>query len=128
MRIVIVNMKDYIFADAVAQSLQADKKSDFVVQKATSSKEIIQYCRLCDPYAVIMETTASSPYLPEERLKIRDEIKKISPDCKVVLVVDENSDKEVAKKVRQAKKDSIIDQFIYGSVSASYMVALMDTL
>lgn len=37
MRIVIVNMKDYIFADAVAQSLQADKKSDFVVQKATSS-------------------------------------------------------------------------------------------
>ena len=77
---------------------------------------------------MIMETTASSPYLPEERLKIRDEIKKISPDCKVVLVVDENSDREEAERVRQAKKEGVIDQFIYGSTSANYMVALMDTL
>ncbi len=128
MRIVIVNMKDYIFADAVAQSLQADTESGFVVQKATSPEEVIKYCSLYNPYAVMMETTGNFPYLLEERLKTRDQIKKSAPDCKVVLVVDENSDKEVAKKVRQAKKDSIIDQFIYGSVSASYMVALMDTL
>ena len=31
MRRVIVNMKDYIFADAVTQSLQADQQSDFNV-------------------------------------------------------------------------------------------------
>ena len=64
----------------------------------------------------------------EEAAKIRDEIKKISPDCKVVLVVDENSDREEAERVRQAKKEGVIDQFIYGSTSANYMVALMDTL
>ena len=51
-----------------------------------------------------------------------------NPDCKIVLVVDENSEKEVAKEVRKAKKAGRIDQFIYGSISANYLVALMDTL
>lgn len=128
MRRIIVNMKDYIFADAVAQSLQADKNSDFTVQRVTAPEEIEQYSRLCDPYAVLMEVTGYPPYVLEERLKIRDAVKKINPDCKIVIVVDENSEKEAAKQVRQAKKDGRIDQFIYGSISANYLVALMDTL
>lgn len=128
MRRIIVNMKDYIFADAVAQSLQADKNSDFTVQRVTAPEEIEQYSRLCDPYAVLMEVTGYPPYVLEERLKIRDAVKKINPNCKIVIVVDENSEKEAAKQVRQAKKDGRIDQFIYGSISANYLVALMDTL
>ena len=128
MRRIIVNMKDYIFADAVAQSLQADKNSDFTVQRVTAPEEIEQYSRLCDPYAVLMEVTGYPPYVLEERLKIRDAVKKNNPDCKIVIVVDENSEKEAAKQVRQAKKDGRIDQFIYGSISANYLVALMDTL
>ncbi len=128
MRRIIVNMKDYIFADAVAQSLQADKNSDFTVQRVTAPEEIEQYSRLCDPYAVLMEVTGYPPYVLEERLKIRDAVKKINPNCKIVIVVDENSEKEAARQVRQAKKDGRIDQFIYGSISANYLVALMDTL
>ena len=46
----------------------------------------------------------------------------------MVLVVDENSEKEAADRVRQAKKDGLIDQFIYGSTSPAYLVALTDTL
>ena len=128
MRRIIVNMKDYIFADAVAQTLQADKNSDFTVQRVTAPEEIEQYSRLCDPYAVLMEVTGYPPYVLEERLKIRDAVKKINPNCKIVIVVDENSEKEAARQVRQAKKDGRIDQFIYGSISANYLVALMDTL
>ena len=55
-------------------------------------------------------------------------MKRDTPDCKIVLVVDENSEKKLAEQVRQAKKDGLIDQFIYGSISANYLVALMDTL
>ena len=62
------------------------------------------------------------------RRTLRDAIKEKSPGCKVVLVVDENSEKEVAEEVREAKKAGRIDQFIYGSISANYLVALMDTL
>lgn len=75
-----------------------------------------------------MEVNGYPPYVLEERLKIRDAIKEVNPDCKIVLVVDENSEKKVAEEVRRAKKAGRIDQFIYGSISASYLVALMDTL
>lgn len=128
MRRIIVNMKDYIFSDALAQSLQADPHGGFTVQRVAAPEEVEQYSRLCEPYAVLMEVTRYPPYGLEERLKIRSAVKKIHPDCKVVLVVDENSEKEAADRVRQAKKDGRIDQFIYGSISAAYLVALMDTL
>lgn len=121
-------MKDYIFADAVAQAMQADKHSDFTVLRAASTEELLQYGRQCKPYAILMEVNGYPPYVLEERLKIRDAVKAACPNCKVVLVVDENSEKEVAEEVREAKKAGRIDQFIYGSISANYLVALMDTL
>ena len=125
MRQVILSMKDYIFADAVASTLRKDPKSDFAVQTTRSPEEIVQYCRITTPYALLMEVT---PYLLTERLKTRQEVKRDAPGCKIVLVVDENSESELAEQVRQAKKDGLIDQFIYGSISAGYLVALIDTL
>lgn len=124
----MINMKDYIFADAVAQAMQSDKHSDFTVLRTTSTEELLQYGRQCDPYAILMEVNGYPPYVLAERLKIRDAVKEASPNCKVVLVVDENSEEEVAEQVRQAKKKGRIDQFIYSSISANYLVALMDTL
>ena len=127
-RRVVVNMKNYIFADAIAQSLQADKHCDFCVQRAATPEEARQYAQLCEPYAVLMEVNGYPPYVLEERLKIRDAAKAANPDCKVVFVVDENSEEAVAERVREVKKKGLIDQFIYGSISANYLVALMDTL
>ncbi len=128
MRRIIINMRDYIFADAIAQALQADANSDFTVQRVTSVDEIEQYSKLCDPYAVLMEVTGYLPYTLEERLKVVGAIKTANANCKVILMVDENSEPDIAEQVRKAKKDGQIDQFIYGSVSANYLVALMDTL
>ena len=128
MRRIIINMKDYVFADAVAQSLRADPRGDFTVQNAASPEEVRQYSSLCEPFAVLLEVTRYPSYRLEERLELRNQIKAVEPDCKIVLVVDENSEEEIALQVRQAKKEGRIDQFIYASVSASYLVALMDTL
>ena len=43
-------------------------------------------------------------------------------------VADENTEKKLADKVRQAKKDGLIDNFIYGSVSSAYLSAVIETL
>ena len=75
-----------------------------------------------------MEVTCYTPWKLEERLRIRDEVKQQSPDCKIVLIVDENAEKKLTQRVLQTKKDGLIDQFIYGSTSPEYLVALTDTL
>lgn len=77
---------------------------------------------------LIMEVTAYTPWKLEERMKIRDEVKAQLPNCKIVLVVDENTEKKLADKVRQAKKDGLVDNFIYGSVSSTYLSAVIDAL
>ena len=128
MRQVIVNMKDYIFADAVAQALRSDSASDFAAENIGRPGDIVQYCSILSPYALLMEVTRYEPFTLDERLMIGDAVKRSAPECKVVLLVDENSEKELAKRVRAAKKDGFIDQFIYGSTSASFLVALMDAL
>ena len=54
--------------------------------------------------------------------------KKICRRCKIVLTVDENNEKNAADRVRRAKKDGLIDGFLYGSVSSAYLAAFIDTL
>ena len=75
-----------------------------------------------------MEVTTYTPWKLEERMNIRNEVKAQNPNCKIVLVVYENTEKKLAYKVRQAKKDGLVDNFIYGSVSSTYLSAVIDAL
>lgn len=127
MRRIVVDMQNYLFADAISRALQS-ADSDFDVRRSDSPDKTAELCGFCEPYALLMEVTGYTPWKFEERLKIRDEVKKQRPDCKIVLIVDENTEKELARRVLQAKKDGLIDNFIYGSVSASYLSAVIDTL
>ena len=77
---------------------------------------------------ILYEVTGYTPWKIEERMKLRNQIKQIDPDCKIAFLVDEKADPAVAQKVRRAKTDGLIDQFIYTSISASYLLGVMETL
>jgi hypothetical protein len=126
LRLIIINMKDYMFADAAALALQNDRGNDFTVEKVYEPEEIEPYVKAA--YAVVMEVTCTGPYTLEERLELTGRLRTENSDCKVVFLVDENTDAELARRVRQAKKEGLIDNFIYGSVSAAYLSAVIDTL
>lgn len=127
MRRVVVDMQNVLFADAIATALR-DFDSDFEVFKSESPDKTLDLCADTEANILIMEVTAYTPWKLEERMKIRDELRKVNPDCKIVFVVDENTEKKLADKVRRAKKDGLIDNFLYGSVSATYLSAVIDTL
>lgn len=127
MRRVVVDMQNVLFADAIATALR-DFDSDFEVFKSESPDKTLDLCADTEANILIMEVTAYMPWRLEERMKIRDELKKVNPDCKIVFVVDENTEKKLADKVRRAKKDGLIDNFIYGSVSSTYLSAVIDAL
>lgn len=127
MRRVVVDMQNTLFADAIASALR-NFDSDFDVSCSEHPEKTAQLCELTAAQILIMEVTNYTPWKLEERLKLRSVIKERNPDCKIVLVVDENTEKKLADKVRLAKKDGLIDNFIYGSVSASYLSAVIDTL
>ena len=127
MRRVVIDMQNTLFADAVAEALRRFD-SDFEPIMSESPEKILFLCDSVLTNVLIMEVTAYTPWKLEERMKIRDKLKKTNPDCKIVLVVDENTEKKLADQVRQVKKDGLIDNFIYGSVSSTYLSAVIDTL
>ena len=120
-------MQNGLFADAIATALR-NFDSGFEVYQSESPDKTADMCADTQANVLIMEVTAYTPWKLEERMKIRNEVKSQKPDCKIVLVVDENTEKKLADKVRQAKKDGLIDNFIYGSVSSTYLSAVIDAL
>ena len=127
MRRVVINMQNALFCNAIADTL---RRSGNGLEPYTidSPDKVADECKWIAPYALLMEVTGYTPWLLAERMKIRDAVREKNPDCKIVLVVDENAEKDVAKLVKQAKKDGLIDQFIYSSISAAYLADIMDSL
>lgn len=127
MRRIVINMQNVLFCNAIADTL---RRSGYELEPYTvdAPERVVDDCKWIAPYALLMEVTGYTPWKMCERMKVREAVKALYPDCKIVLIVDEKADKAVAEQVRLAKKDGLIDQFIYGSISASYLADIVDCL
>ena len=127
MRRIVIDMQNVLFADAVAEALR-NFDSDLEPVMSESPDKTLSLCDAVLANVLIMEVTAYTSWNLETRLKIRNVLRMSNPDCKIVLLVDENTEKKLANGVRQAKKDGLVDNFIYGPVSSSYLAAVIDAL
>ena len=123
----MINMQNTLFCNAIADTLRRSG-NELEPYTVVMPDQVVNECKWIAPYALLMEVTGYTPWKLCERLKLRDAVKEKNPECKIVLVVDENAEKEMAKQVKQAKKDGLIDQFIYGSISATYLADIVDSL
>lgn len=126
MRRVVIDMQA-LFAAAVEDALRRSGLG-FEAVKSKSPGQTLPLCREEAADILLMDVTAYPPRTLEERLRLRDALKKMSPRCKIALMVDENTDNRLADQVRLAKKDGLIEGFIYGSVSPAYLAAVLDAL
>ena len=127
MRRIAINMQNSLFCNAIADTIRRSG-NELEPYTIDSPDKVVDECKWIAPYALLMEVTGYTPWLLAERMKLRDAVRELNPECKIVLIVDENAEKAVAKQVKQAKKDGLIDQFIYGSISASYLADIVDSL
>ena len=121
MRKIVIDMQNYLFADAVATAF---KNSDYDIEviRAESPRDTVELCQVYEPFALVMEVTGYTPWKLSERLKLRDRVRELCPDCRIALMVDSNTERHTTKDIRDAKKDGLIDQFFYGSMSAEYLM------
>ena len=127
MRRILINMQNTLFCNAISETLRRSG-NELDPYSVDSPDKVVDDCKWIDPYALLMEVTGYTPWKLCERMKIRDAVKVQNPECKIVLIVDENAEKEAARQVKKAKKDGLIDQFIYGSISATYLADIVDSL
>ena len=121
MRKIVIDMQNYLFADAVATAFK-NSDYDIEVSRAESPRDTVELCQGDEPFALVMEVTGYTPWKLSERLKLRDRVRELCPNCKIALMVDSITERQTAKDIRDAKKDGLIDQFFYGSMSAEYLM------
>ena len=121
MRKIVIDMQNYLFADAVASAFK-NSEYDIDVIRAESPQDTVELCQVYKPFALVMEVTGYTPWRLSERLKLRDRVRELYPDCKIALMVDSNTERQAAKDIRDAKKNGLIDQFFYGSMTAEYLM------
>ena len=121
MRKIVVDMQNFLFADSVATAFRSSYY-DIDVIRTESPKDTLELCQVYKPYVLMMEVTSYTPWELSERLKLRDKVKAVCPGCKIALIVDSNTEKQAAKDIRDAKKNGLIDQFFYGSMTAEYLM------
>ena len=121
MKKIVVDMQNFLFADSIAAAFR-NSNYDIDVVRAETPQDTVELCRVYKPFVLVMEVTAYTPWLLCERMKLRDEVQATCPDCKIALIVDSNTEKQAAKDIRDAKKNGLIDQFFYGSMTAEYLM------
>ena len=121
MRKIVVDMQNFLFADALAGAFKNSLYAKDVI-RTEPPRDTVELCKLFQPFVLLMEVTGYTPWKLCERLRLRNEVKAACPDCKIALIVDSNTEKQAAKDIRDAKKDGLIDQFLYSSVTAEYLM------
>ena len=121
MQKIVVDIQNFLFADSIAAAFR-NSDYDIDVVRAETPNDTVELCQMYKPFVLVMEVTGYTPWLLCDRLRLRDEVKSVCPDCKIALLVDSNTEKQAAKDIRDAKKNGIIDQFFYGSMSSEYLM------
>lgn len=88
-------------------------------------KEIARECADASADVLLMEAAFNIGATLDDCLKEARQLRSLRPECKTILLCDENSTPELARRIALAKKDGLIDDFVYSSVSESYLTAML---
>ena len=127
MRRIVLDLQGGLLAEAVMQVL-AGYDPDFIVYRSSKPEDTLALCRSCHAYVLVMEVIRQGIWKLSERIRLCSAVKNLGWDCKVLLLVDENADEQLAAEVRQTVKDQLADDFIYASVSPTYLAGVIDIL
>ena len=128
MRNIVVSMQNTLLSESIARSLA--ETGDFRVEQVLPGKtgDTFSLCRAVQVDILLMEVSRLPAYTLENRLKLIECVRRAMPNCKFVLLCDENGDPELAHRVVLARQDRLIDAFLYASVTPSYLTAALDAL
>ena len=129
MKKIVVSIQNGLLAEAITGMLNdSGEFQPFRVPVGNKKDDVVSNCEMLSADILIAEVSYASGTTVETRLREVKDVKKKVPDCKIVLLCDENSAPDIAREVTLAKKDGLIDNFFYSSVTAKYLLAALVSL
>lgn len=124
MKTVVTSICNSLMAVSIANLLR--ETGDFAVRSVNGVPgSTVAQCESDSADVALLEVAYNPGFTIEERISQANALHAALPECKVMLICDENSSPELARQVARAKRDGSVDDFIYSSVSESYFTAMM---
>lgn len=127
MKKIVLDIQSGIHARNMERMLMQEL-DDCQVVISESPDSTAEWCKTHRPDVLLMEVRAFSPWMFDQRMTIRDKVKRSTENCRIILFVDDESDGELTERVRQAKREGLIDAFLFGSVSENYFASVIDSV
>lgn len=129
MKTIIVSIQNGLLAEAVTTMLNdSGEFRPFRVPVNGKKSDLVSHCLMLSAEIVLMEVAYTGSTTVEARLREGKELRQVLPQCKIILLCDENAPPELAKEVSMAKKAGLIDNFFYSSVTTKYLLAALSSL
>ncbi len=127
MKKIVLDIQSDIHAQTMERMLM-QKLDDCQVVISESPDTTAEWCKTHRPDVLLMEVKAYSPWMFGQRMTIRDKVGRSVENCRIILFVDDDTDGELTEQVRQAKREGLIDAFLFGSVSENYFASVIDSV
>lgn len=127
MKKIVLDIQSDIHAQTMERMLM-QKLDDCQVVISESPDTTAEWCKTHRPDVLLMEVKAYSPWMFGQRMTIRDKVGRSVENCRIILLVDDDTDGELTEQVRQAKREGLIDAFLFGSVSENYFASVIDSV
>ena len=129
MRRIVVSVQNGLLAEAITGMLNdSGEFRPFRILVGSKKTAVADNCEMLSADILLAEVSYAVGTTVETRLREVKEVRARTPDCKIVLLCDENSAPDIAREVTLAKKDGLIDNFFYSSVTAKYLLAALVSL
>ena len=126
---ILVSIQNGLLAEAITAMLrESGEFVPFPIPVGTKNSNVASQCKMLDVQMALLEVSYTNGTTLETRMSEVKQIRSKMPNCKVVLLCDENSAPNIARNVMLAKKDGLIDGFFYSSVTARYLLAALQAL
>ena len=128
MKNIVISMQNTLLSEAIARAFS--DTGEFRIEQILPGKtnDTLSLCCAMQAEILLMEVSRLPAYTLESRLKLIECVRRAIPNCKFVLLCDENGDPELARRVKIARQDHKIDAFFYTSVTPGYLTAALDAL
>ena len=128
MKNIVISMQNTLLSEAIARAFS--DTGEFRIEQILPGKtnDTLSLCCAMQAEILLMEVSRLPAYTLENRLKLIECVRRAMPNCKFVLLCDENGDPELARRVMIVRQDRLIDAFLYASVTPAYLTAALDAL
>ena len=128
MKNIVISMQNTLLSEAIARAFS--DTGEFRIEQILPGKtnDTLSLCCAMQAEILLMEVSRLPAYTLESRLKLIECVRRAMPNCKFVLLCDENGDPELARRVKTALQDHKIDAFFYTSVTPGYLTAAVEAL